>query len=181
MCLRTNENHYKVADKPITCYKTVNTIIQKSYPAHVFTQHFTSTFYNFEYELNTLHSLKETDYFILNNPIVDGMLYINVGFHSFATLTQAKNDCIEYDKQYIKKVLANRYLPHYMEVILKCEIPKDAKYWVGNKDLTHKNYMEYCSNQIKVVGWKFNGEKNWRKTVVKPRKYKKYKRDVPAY
>lgn len=167
MCLRTNENHYKVADKPITCYKTASTIIQRP-TARTLVQRFRSQFYNFEYELDTLYSLKETDDFILNNPVVGRTLHINVGFHSFATLEQAKDDCLEYDKDYIKRFLTNWYLPtQYTEVILKCEIPEGAKYWVGNRDLTYKNFMEYCSNQIKVVGWKFKGENNWRKAIVK--------------
>lgn len=167
MCLVTNENHYKVADTPITCYKTTSIILQK--PSHALMQRFRSSFYGFEYELGVLYSLKETDDFILNNPLVGGMLYVNVGFHSFATLAQAKEDCLEYDKEYIKSFLTLQYLPNsYTEVILKCEIPEGAKYWTGNKDIDHKNFMEYCSNKIKVVGWKFKGEKNWRKTIIKP-------------
>lgn len=168
MCLITNEKHYKVADKPITCYKTVSTSIQKLSTENTFVQRFRSAFYNFEYELGILYSLKETDEFILNNPTLCEMLHVNVGFHSFATLEQAKDDCLEYDKEYIKRFLTNWYLPtKYTEVILKCEIPEGAKYWVGNKQAAHKNFMEYCSNQIKVIGWKFKGENNWRKTVVK--------------
>lgn len=167
MCLRTNENHHEVADAPITCYKTASVIIQK--PSEHIVQRFKSIFRSFEYELGVLYSLEETDSFVLNNPIEGGMLYINVGFHSFATLAQAKEDCLEYGKDRIESFLTVQHLPNpYMEVILKCEIPKGAKYWVGNKDITHKNFMEYCSNKIKVVGWKFNGEKNWRKTIVKP-------------
>lgn len=168
MCLITNEKHYKVAEEPITCYKTTSIILQKPSPEHALVQCFRSSFYNFKYELGVLYSLKETEYFVLNNPIEGGRLYVNVGFHSFATLAQAKNDCLEYDKDYIKHFLSNCYLPNpYTEVILKCEIPVGAKYWVENKENVDKNLMEYCSNQIKVVGWKFKGEKNWRKTVVK--------------
>jgi hypothetical protein len=170
MCLITRENHCRVADKPITCYKTASSILRRLDPDHGLVQRFKSVLYNFEYEFGVLYSLKETDNFILNNPVTDRELYVNVGFHSFATLAEARDDCLNYDKKFIENYLMDyRTLTNtYVEVLLKCEIPKGAKYWIGNKSVYYKGRMEYCSNRIKIVGWKFNGEKNWRKTIVKP-------------
>lgn len=143
MCLITKQRAPEVAEEAITCYKAVDVLSRKEDIPEVFR----SQYYLFCYELGKTYELDDWSKSIsfdndcIPLPDPSGNICVSRGFHSFGRQVDAIRDI--FDKNY--------------EVILKCEIPKGARYWTGNQDLhdTDPNYREYCSERIRVVGWKF--------------------------
>lgn len=131
MCLYTSQTKSLIAKKDITCYKVV-------YPYEADRQ-FRSEFRFFEYKIGRTYRLRMGVRQWLPN---DGG-YLYSGFHSFTTLKNA----LEHGDKYM--------------VLLKCVIPKGARYYTGefvrgfcNAQYTGGIGTQYCSNQIRVVAWK---------------------------
>lgn len=149
MCLTTGMKECLVADNPIRCYK----IVVKAGDC------FMSVVHKFEYTLGETYKLRPSSVF----PEKNDFLYFNVheGFHSYAHAKHANEDCDDIDRADVPNLES-----FIGEVMLLCEIPKGAKYWIGNNGFSYgKDYAEYCSNSLKVIGWKMKYEKNWRKYV----------------
>ena len=90
---------------------------------------FRSEFRFFEYKIGRTYRLRiGVKQWVPNN------CYLHSGFHSFATLKNA----LEYGGKCM--------------VLLKCVIPKGARYYVG--DFRQGYRTQYCSNRIRVVAWK---------------------------
>lgn len=137
MCLSTTEKNCRTADAPVECYKVV---IKRDGPG------FLSSIYGFLYELGKEpYELGPLAWFPRERqPERDyGEIYISEGFHSFKRLEDAREYC------------------GGSEVILKCEIPEGAHYWVGNH--TNNGYAGFCSDQLRVVAWKMRDDNRWRK------------------
>lgn len=153
MCLCTNNIKPKTAKRPVTCYKVVWKMPWNT-PA-VECGRFLSEYQQFpysigvEYSVDTLPKVNTGDY-----------LRISEGFHSYARLMDAGERCWEY--RYAKGTEEKEMSGFYGQVILRCEIPAGASYWEGNKCLNDKGYKEYCSDRIKVTGWRLWGETKWR-------------------
>lgn len=132
MCLYTNQTKPLIAKKDITCYKVVY------YPYEADKQ-FRSEFRFFEYRIGHTYRLRTG----VKQWLPNDAGYLYSGFHSFTTLKHA----LEYGGKGM--------------VLLKCVIPKGARYYVGGfthgmHDALHTDgdSTQYCSNQIRVVAWK---------------------------
>lgn len=148
MCLTTRMKKCLVADKPIRCYK----IVAKSGDS------FMSPLHKFKYKLGKTYKLGASSIFPEKNNFC--CLDVHEGFHSYAHAKYANEDCYDVNREDVLD-------PHSFigEVMLLCEIPVGARYWIGNDHLGYgKDYAEYCSDSLKVIGWKIKYEKNWRKS-----------------
>lgn len=148
MCLTTYDKRAKVAEKPIECYKVVLT----SQGADAVC--FTSEFFGFQYEIGKEYSLNGElpaengdgdDYF--------RVLYVSEGFHSYARPADADERCLALYAVGIYGAMA----------VLRCEIPAGAMYWEGYEG----GYSGYCSDHIRVTGWKLYDEFLWRHNTEK--------------
>lgn len=148
MCLITESKRCGVAGKPIPCYKVV---WKKSYEPH----RFTSEFFDFPYEIGVEY--KAGNGFVTVNR--DHALTVSEGFHSYARLKDAVEECPGCDE---KSMMTFGIRDYWSLVILKCEIPEGARYWIGNKSPDDKNYMEYCSDRIRVLAWRAGDDTKWR-------------------
>lgn len=92
---------------------------------------FTSMYQHFEYKPGTLRREKRFKCM----PRKSGAVYF--GFHSYSTLRCARSSALSKD------------------VILKCEIPVDSRYYTSNTG------EEYCSNRIRIIAWRKASEKKW--------------------
>lgn len=138
-----------VADKPIRCYKIVSKVGKTG-------DGFKSLLRRFKYNLGKTYELE--CFFPEKNKFCH--LDVHEGFHSYAHAKHANEDCYDVGREDVSD--PNLFTG---EVMLLCEIPVGAKYWIGNDCLGYgKDYAEYCSNALKVVGWKMKYEKNWRKS-----------------
>lgn len=147
MCLTTESKRCTVANKPIPCYKVVWKKPSKDGEPPLFT----SEYFGFVYETGEEYCVKPIRDFVTERPEGRRSFSIGAGFHSYARL---------------KDALDNRQdgLP-WGQVILRCEIPAGARYWRGNKSHLDYRYVEYCSDRIRVVGWKFHNEAKWRTDI----------------
>lgn len=126
MCLYTTQRRADKAKKPITCYKVV-----KHWYNRCNTPVFKSLYQHFEYKPGTLRREKK----FRCMPRESGGVYF--GFHSYSTLKCASSWALSED------------------VILKCEIPVDSRYYTSN------TREEYCSNRIRIIAWRKASEKKW--------------------
>lgn len=166
MCLNSKDKECKVAKETITCYKVVMKVERDGMPALV------STIYDFLYKIGESYEIGEGEYFPLKGHPCTNFgakgkekgysTTLNHGFHSYKRLKDAKDSCT-YNCAYAPLPLDWRNF--LGEVILKCEIPKGARYWTGNQRWYDDKYAEYCSDQIRVVAWKLRDEKTWRKNL----------------
>lgn len=69
--------------------------------------------------------------------------FVRYGFHS-------------YQKQNTARLLSNN---SSVLVIVKCEIPKGARYYIS----ASTEAAEYCSDKIRIIGWKRYNEKTFHK------------------
>lgn len=163
MCLNSKDKEYKVAKEAITCYKVVMKVERDGMPALV------STIYDFLYKIGESYEINKSEYFPLKGRHftkygADGkkesgyFTTLYHGFHSYKRLQDAKDNCA-YDSCPL------HWRNFLGEVMLKCEIPAGARYWIGNQRWSDDNYAEYCSDQIRVVAWKLRDEKTWRKNL----------------
>lgn len=132
MCLMTNMQRPYIAKEDITCYKVVYLV---SSICENYPR-FHSIYFNYNYVFNG-NEVKTGDF-----PFKIQGWTVNNGFHSYSRIGYAESVC---------KMDNN---PN--KVIIKCVIPKGASYYVSTGE------GEYCSNRIKIVGWKECGEKTWR-------------------
>lgn len=146
MCLTTYGKKAKVAEKPIECYKAVMMLKPQETDAVCFT----SEFFGFQYEIGKEYSLNG------ELPVENGdgdeyfrVLYIAEGFHSYARSTDADDRC---NALYAIGIHTDAL------AVLRCEIPAGARYWEGNEGM----YVGYCSDRIRVTGWKLYDETRWR-------------------
>lgn len=131
MCLYTSQKKSLIAKKDITCYKVVY--------LHEYEALFRSEFRFFEYRIGHTYRLRMG----VRQWVPNDAGYLYSGFHSFTTLKNA----LEYGGKCM--------------VLLKCVIPKGARYYVGgfvqgfrDDQYTGGVGTQYCSNQIRVVAWK---------------------------
>lgn len=131
MCLYTSQTKSLIAKKDITCYKVVY--------LHEASKEFRSEFQFFEYKIGRTYRLRTG----VKQWTPNDAGYVYSGFHSFTTL----KNVLEYGGKCM--------------VLLKCVIPKGARYYVGGfahgmHDALHTDGdgTQYCSNRIRVVAWK---------------------------
>lgn len=141
MCLYTNSPTPLIAEHDIVCYKVVY---------NYNTGFFNAIVMNFEYEIGKIY----------NEPLFETALFCRCdesfyeqekfeayyGFHSYIQYNVAKRVCRIVD-----------YRTFNTAVILKCIIPKGSEYYIGNSD------SDYCSNNIRVVGWKTANALFWKR------------------
>ena len=122
-----------MAMRPIPCYKIMS--VNKDGT-------FASALYGFEYTLGFTYRLDDNDFnsFPERNPS-RWILKIEKGFHSYQRENTAKFELLNYGSG--------------NWAIVKCEIPKGARYWPGDHG------MAFCSDSIKPVKWKKAGEVAW--------------------
>lgn len=142
MCLTTKSKRCTVANKPIPCYKVV---WKKQYEP----QRFKSEYFGFIYDMGKEYSVKPIEDFATEKPEGRRSFSFGVGFHSYGRLKDAIDNCQEGEP--------------WGQVILRCEIPAGARYWRGNKSRTDDNYIEYCSDRIKILAWRSWNETKWHK------------------
>lgn len=152
MCLRTLEKQLAIAEEDIVCYKTMyamcstQAVNMKRNPSYN-PDHLLSPWQFHHYEWGKVEEVDDIP--LKPDPIGRDCVWriVEKGFHSFKRLQDAEKDSIRSTAM----------------VIAKCVIPKGSKYWKGNTpDLVgfceDDEYMEYCSDKIKVVAWKLPGE-----------------------
>lgn len=147
MCLHAENNKATVAEKDLICFKVTHIVTEKricrrerikggmlTHYEYVSLEYpeFTSLWYDFTYKYGKTY---ECDKFKNRSLLYE----ITHGFHSWrdSCFNTAKMSCIGSNN----------------EVILKCIIPKGTKYYY---DRSH-----YCSQKIRVIGWKRPGERKW--------------------
>lgn len=152
MCLCTNNKKPETAERPVECYKVVWKMPWDTPAAEL--GHFLSEFQCFPYSLGAEYSLDG----VFPRINAGGCLRISEGFHSYARLIDACERCWDI---YTKSIREEEAKGFYGRVILRCEIPAGATYWEGSDGLC----PEYCSDRIRVTGWKLNSETKWRTCV----------------
>lgn len=147
MCLSTTDRYPNVASSPVTCYKVMYIIGEggMSNPAKVLGKlhYFMSMFLSMKYE----PGVKYTECaMITSNPNRPGeKTDVSFGFHSYKQQSDAEETAIR---------------SGYWKVVVKCEIPVGARYWIGNRTSNDNGYAEYCSDAIVTVAYKLPGEDN---------------------
>lgn len=136
--MKAEHNIPLIAEKDITCYKLVYKMpISKS---------FRSQFREFRYWLNCemrVYSLP-----VEWQPTTEGLLH--QGFHSYRTLAIAKRKLKWHDEPGL--------------IIMRCVIPKGARYFKGTGAYSIDNNEQYCSELIRPVGYKdFPNDSKWKK------------------
>lgn len=166
MCMYADPGSMKTAEDSIKCYKIVYGHCDDG------KVYFQSQFMNFHYELGESHALidqealeefltpKGNSYTLttlrqFEEPVrrTVSKVTLNKGFHSYKNLKDAQMCVVENTPM----------------VLLECEIPKGACYWEGDDTGTHEEKKFYCSNALKITGWKFADDKEWRTSDCMPR------------
>lgn len=166
MCMYADAGTMKTAECPIKCYKIVYGHCDDG------KVYFQSQCMNFHYELGESHALidqealeefltpkeKTITLTILKRfeePVRRTVckVMLNKGFHSYKNLKDAQ-DCV---------------VENTPMVLLECEIPKGACYWEGDDTCACEEKKFYCSNALKITGWKFDDDKEWRTSNCMPR------------
>lgn len=111
---------------------------------------FLSEFYSFSYELGKTYDTAFQTQAV--NDCVDS------GFHSFNTLKDVYRTLREYKDYFGVRNTERRF----EFVIVKCVIPKYARYWDGD-DAWNSNIKERCSDQIRIDSWRRINETGWKK------------------
>lgn len=149
MCMTTYVTRCLVADKPITCYKVMR-LINYGSAMSASAYKFRSEYRGYIYTLGEEYSLRYSEYFPEANP--DGRrMIVEKGFHSYVIPEDAHHESMRNTFGYDLNPM----------VMVKCEIPKGARYWTGDEG----GYAGYCSDCIKVVAWKRWHDKDWTETV----------------
>jgi hypothetical protein len=107
-------------------------------------RYFMSMFLSMKYE----PGVKYTECaMITSNPYGAGEeTEVSFGFHSYKRQSDAEEVAIR---------------TGCWKVVVKCEIPAGARYWIGNRNLKNDSgYAEYCSDAIVTVAYKLPGEDN---------------------
>lgn len=127
----------KIATADIECYKTVS--LPKSNYSEVIRikgnpDHFKSMFFQQDWYIGSTYKVDKFD--------MKPGKYRNIehGFHSYARMLYAVSGC-----NYV-----------YNKAVLKCIIPKGTRYYKS------EGKEEYCSESLKVVGWRYYDEWKWR-------------------
>lgn len=120
-----------------------------------------SFFQDFPFKLGVEH--KEMKF---SNPLYQNSIYasggvVDYGFHAFKNFDYALKEYNSYLYLFAEKMVKRAY------VIVKCELPVGAIYYEGtssfNKQTDPKHYdAEICTDEIKVVGWKYPDDPDWR-------------------
>ena len=149
MCLTTTKRRPDVAGESITCYKVMyiangNSIFSPicAPTMTVMPRYFMSMFINMWYKPGIVYT--ETNLLPANENPRGYKVDIFCGFHSYKR---------QKDAEEVAKI-------GYWKVIVKCEIPAGARYWTGNHTRKDKDYLEYCSESIKITAYKLPGEDN---------------------
>ena len=151
MCLYSKSKTYKIAEKDITCYKVM--LIETS------SWVLNSPYRNMCYFLDVKY---QEDYFNTDKASVDGETWILFrGFHSYINLS----DALSYARNFNSCVTAQNF------VVVKCIIPKGARYYEGSSYEVFSDDKEYCADQIKAVAWAApispGGHTRWHKRMDK--------------
>lgn len=147
MCLTTESKRCTLANKPVPCYK----VVWKKQSDDNEPQRFKSEYFGFIYDMGKEYSVKPAEDFITKKPEDRMSFSLEIGFHSYGRLKDAMDNCQDGEP--------------WEQVVLRCEIPAGALYWRGNKCLNDKGYIEYCSNRIKITGWRLWGETKWHTNI----------------
>lgn len=125
MCLHTDWDEPKEAEKDIICYKTLEKVKDKLFSIHQ----------NFHYETDKEYMLNPDDLVkFFDGSEASSMYYkrdINLGFHSY---------------KYVRDIRTWRNLIKW-RVMAKCKIPKGALYYKG----CFGDVTSYCSNKIIIT------------------------------
>ena len=134
MCLYPTTNSAKVADHDIICYKVVQVDIgdKMMHSNHD---------WNHVYELDKTY--RENRF---NKKLRYEITYLTYGFHSYMKVSRAQRNAIKLNG-------CSWASSDGRHVIIKCIIPKGARYYEGSSGETAM-IGEYCSNRIKVVAWR---------------------------
>lgn len=153
MCMITDKTEYLVVpDKPVTCYKAMRPIDYGS-AVKASDYKFRSEYMGYIYTLGEDYSLRGSADFPEAN--LDGLrMRVDEGFHSYARLEDAYCYCV-YEN------MSNQRLGIKPLVLVECEIPAGARYWVGDEG----GYSGYCSDRIRILAWKPWHGKDWVKAV----------------
>ena len=103
---------------------------------------FMSIFMNMYYKPGIMYT--ETNLLSANEKPRGCKADVHCGFHSYKR---------QEDAEKMAKI-------GYWKVVVKCEIPAGSKYWTGNRTRKDKDYLEYCSDHIKITAYKLPGENN---------------------
>ena len=189
MCLITFQKEIKT-ESPIKCYKIMNREIINGEIK------FFSFFQRFEYSLNELYSLNDSDLIDFEDPIKysfdtlcvqneintnlkyekkpNTVYEVNHGFHSYENLEYTVALAVTYEKY-------ERYLTYLTnfskyKCIFECEIPVGAKLYKG-ADKSYDEWMYdnpelinkslcYCSDKIKLLRWKSLRGSEWHEAKI---------------
>ena len=133
MCMITRMQRPLTAAQDIVCYK----VVYDNTFASANWPMFRSLYFKYNYVFNG-KEVRTTDF----SYKLQGWV-VNRGFHSYTDLGYATGVC--------------RMGENPNRVLLECVIPKGASYYVS------EGGKEYCSDRIKITGWKHYDEKNWRR------------------
>lgn len=137
MCLYTIWNKPRIAVRDMECYKVVlMPDFNRTYVNRLANnpRGFKSIHYQHDWYIGSTYKEERFQ----DKP--DGFAAVNFGFHSYIPLQYAINGC--------------NYT--YRKAVLKCIIPKGTRYYRS------EGCTEYCSEMIKVVGWRYFDERKWR-------------------
>ena len=138
MCLYSYTDKPKKAMHPIVCYKSVSLVSWNNRKDGYC--RFESAFKHFTYEGGR-------SYYEPTFSMCEPYHLISEGFHSHVKQEVAEDE-----------VATEGF---GMDVILRCEIPAGAYYYKGGAP----GYEDYCSDFIRITGWKKAGEHNqWNDT-----------------
>lgn len=170
MCLFNQDGIKHTAKKPIICYKLVYVEEDTDSPNPLENVSFRSEIRLFRYKLGKEYRLTAAERGKSFDRKLDNMesddlcgrgWVIKSGFHSYKRFKDAEYEAVLFKDRYM--------------VVLRCEIPAGARYWVGNTgteyapctdDPTRNNYAELCSEKIRVLAWKWGGKQHrWNKTT----------------
>ena len=148
MCLRTLEKQPAIAEEDIVCYKTMfamcstQPVNMERHPSYN-PDHLLSTWKFHRYEWGKVEEVDDMP--LKPDPSGHDCVWriVEKGFHSWKRFQDAMRDCMRSQAM----------------VIAKCVIPKGSKYFKGNTYglaglCEDDEYMEYCSDHIKVVAWR---------------------------
>lgn len=147
-----------VSDKPVTCYKLMY-LINHDGATDASAFKFRSEYMGWIYTLGKEYHIREGENFPEANPDGERMI-VERGFHSYVN----KEDTYYYSAHENSFNSGNPFSPRLAAnplVIVMCEIPAGARYWVGDEG----GILGYCSERIKVVAWKRWYMDEWTRAV----------------
>lgn len=135
MCLYSDSNKAKKADRPIVCYKSVQSFGNAGKTDEVM---FYSAFQGFQYRPGQVYFEPEFDK-------ANCTRMISKGFHSHADVKKAMDEASWGASGFPA------------DTVLRCEIPAGALYYHGGNGYDG----DYCSDFIVITGWKKFSENEW--------------------